>query len=50
MNLRNVLVLLLILVIVFGFFGHGTWFPFYASGPVGLLILVLLICVLAGVL
>lgn len=49
MNLRNVLIALLIIIIVAAFFGHGAWFPFAASGPVGLLVLVLLVLVLAGV-
>jgi hypothetical protein len=44
MNLRNVLIVLLILVLL----SHFVGMPFAYGGPLGLLILIVLICVLVG--
>ena len=46
MNLRNVLLVLLVLLVL----SHFVGMPFIVGGPIGLLLLIVLICVLAGVL
>lgn len=46
MNLRNVLIILLILVVI----AHFGGLPFVWGGPIGLLVVILLILALVGVL